>query len=119
MQYMIMFFETEAELAKREHPEASGAYWGAWGAYIGELREAGVIVNGDGLLPPHTATRVSVSAGKRHVQDGPHPDAKEHLGGYFVVDVPDLDAAIGWAARAPNAAAGYTEVRPVMPPMQA
>ena len=116
MQYMIMFFENAEEIAKRDSPEASPAYWGAWGAYVQGLHQSGVVVNGDGLHPPDTATRVSTKQGKRHVQDGPHPDAKEHLGGYFVIEVKDLDAALEIAARSPNASAGYTEIRPVLSP---
>jgi hypothetical protein len=116
MQYMLMFFESEQELAKREDPQAAEAYWGAWRAYVGMLAQSGAVVNGDGLHPPRTATRVSLKAGKRQVQDGPVPEAKEHLGGYFVIEAKDLSVAIDWAAKAPNAADGYTEVRPVLPP---
>jgi hypothetical protein len=116
MQYMLMFFESEQELAKREDPQRADAYWGAWRAYVGVLSQSGVIVNGDGLYPPRTATRVSVRAEKRYVQDGPVPDVKEHLGGYFIVEVKDLDAALDLAAKAPNVGDGYTEVRPVLPP---
>jgi hypothetical protein len=119
MQYMLMFLETDAELARRDSPTESKAYWGAWASYMTQLREAGLIVNGDGLLPPHTATRVSIQGGARVIQDGPHPDTKEHLGGYVVVEVKDLDAAIAIAERSPCARAGYTEIRPVMPPMPA
>lgn len=54
--------------------------------------------------------------GKRQVQDGPFADTKEHLGGYFIVEVPSLDVALEWAARAPCAATGSSEVRPVLPP---
>jgi hypothetical protein len=116
MQYMLMYFESETEIAKREDPAAAPAYWGAWQSYIGAMQQAGIVVNGDGLYAPHTATRVSMSEGKRFVQDGPLPDAKEHLGGYFIVEVPHLDAAMQWAAKSPNMTNGYTEIRPVMPP---
>lgn len=116
MQYMIMFYETANEIAKRENPDTAPAYWGAWSAYVADINKSAKVINGDGLHPPHTATRVSLKAGKRQVQDGPHPEAKEFLGGYFVVEVKDLDAAIELAARSPNAGAGYTEVRPVLPP---
>jgi hypothetical protein len=81
------------------------------------MAQAGVIVNGDGLQGPHTATTVRIRDGKRLVQDGPFADAKEQLGGYFVIEVPDLDTALEWAARAPSAATASVEVRPVMPPM--
>lgn len=117
MQYMLLFAEPETEFARRDHPDHAGPYWGGWSAFIAAMRESGVIVNGDGLLPPHTATTVRVRDGKRTVQDGPFADAKEQLGGYFVIEVPDLDAALEWAARAPSASCGSVEVRPVLPPM--
>ncbi|MCH4892143.1 MULTISPECIES: YciI family protein [unclassified Sphingomonas] len=116
MQYMIMFTETAEDFAKRDHPEHAPAYWGAWNAYIGALAAAGIIVNGDGLQPPHTATTVRVRDGQRIVQDGPFADTKEALAGYFVIEVADLDAALDWAAKSPAAEAGSVEVRPVLPP---
>lgn len=116
MQYMIMFSETPAHFAEREDPVAAPAYWGAWNAYIGALGQAGIIVSGNGLHGPATATTVRVRDGQRLVQDGPYADTKEQLGGYFVIEVADLDAAIDWASKAPSAAYGSVEVRPVLPP---
>ena len=95
----------------------AAAYWGGWIAFIGALAQAGVIVKGDGLQGPHTATTVRVRDGKRTVQDGPFADTKEQLGGYFVIEVPDLDTALEWAARSPSASYASVEVRPVLPPM--
>ena len=117
MQYMLLLNETEAEFAKRNHPEQAGAYWGGWNAFIGAMAQAGIIVKGDGLQGPHAATTVRVRDGKRLVEDGPFADTKEQLGGYFVIEVPDLDAALDWAAKAPSAAYASVEVRPVLPPM--
>lgn len=117
MQFMLMFSEPMSDFEKRNNPAEAPAYWGAWTAYIGAMSQAGVIVNGDGLQPPHTAVNVKVRNGRRDVQDGPYADTKEHLGGYFVIEVADLDAALEWAARSPNASTGHTEVRPVLPPM--
>jgi hypothetical protein len=117
MQYMLMLNETEAEFAQRNHPEHAGAYWGAWTAFIGAMGQAGVIVKGDGLQGPHSSTTVRVRDGKRQVEDGPFADSKEQLGGYFVIEVPDLDAALDWAAKSPSAAYASVEVRPVLPPM--
>lgn len=117
MQYMMILNETAEDFAQRNHPEQAGPYWGAWTAFIGAMAQAGIIVKGDGLQGPHTATTLRVREGKRQVQDGPFPDAKEQLGGYFVIEVPDLDAALDWAARAPCAITGSVEVRPVLPPM--
>jgi hypothetical protein len=119
MQYMLIFTEPATEFARRNDPAEAGAYWGGWNAYIGAMAQAGIIVNGDGLQPPETATTVRIRNGKRLVQDGPFADAKEQLGGYFVVEVPDLDTALEWAARAPSASTGAVEVRPVMPPPSA
>ena len=116
MQYMLIFTEPQSEFDRRNDPAQAPAYWGGWTAYIGALRQAGIIVNGDGLQPPQTATTVRVRDGKRLVQDGPFADTKEQLGGYFVIEVPDLDTALAWAARSPSAAVGAVEVRPVLPP---
>ncbi len=116
MVYMLMFFESTAEVGRRDDPAQAPAYWGAWEAYIGAIRASGCMKSGNGLQPPRTATTVRVAGGKRQVQDGPFADTREHLGGYFVIDVPSLDTALEWAARAPSASAGHTEVRPVLPP---
>ena len=116
MQFMLIFKETAAEVAKRASAEAAPAYWGAWNAYVGAMGQSGVVVSGNGLEPPHTATHVRLRDGKRVIHDGPYADTKEHLGGYFIIEVPGLDEALEWAARSPNAATGSTEVRPVMPP---
>lgn len=118
MKYMLLFTENPAEFAKREHPEQSGAYWGGWSAYIAAMTQAGIIVKGDGLMPPSTATTIRIRDGKRHVQDGPFADTKEQLGGYFVIEAPNLDTALEWAAKSPSASNGCVEVRPVLPPMQ-
>lgn len=114
MQYMLMFRETTESFATRQDQKAAPEYWGAWMAYIGALHASGKVVNGDGLEPPQTATIVRIRDGKRQVQDGPFPDTREHLGGYFVLEVASLEEALEWAARAPCAAEGSIEVRPVM-----
>ena len=116
MQFMLIFNETTAENGRRDDPAAAPAYWGAWNAYVGAMWGSGVVVSGNGLQPPRTATRVRVEGGKRQVQDGPFADTHEHLGGYFIIEVPALEDALEWAARAPCASAGSVEVRPVMPP---
>ncbi|MFO1089414.1 MAG: YciI family protein [Hyphomicrobiales bacterium] len=116
MQYMLIFAETEAERSKRNDQAQAPQYWGGWMSFIGAMQEAGVMVSGNGLEPPDVATTVRIRNGKRLVEDGPFADSKEQLGGYVIVDVPDLDAALHWAAKAPCASAGAVEVRPVMPP---
>ncbi len=114
MQFMLMLNEPEGDFAKRTHPDEAASYWGAWNAFIGAMAQAGIIVKGDALQAPHTATTVRVRDGRRQVQDGPYADAKEQLGGYFVIEVPDLDTALDWAARAPSALNAAVEVRPVL-----
>ena len=112
MQYMLMFYQPAAEFEQR-NDASSQAYRASWVAYADAVRASGISLGGHGLLPPMTGTTLRVRGDKRQVQDGPFADTKEQLGGYFVVDVPDLDAALEWAARAPCAASGGVEVRPV------
>ena len=117
MKYSILVYETPTELAAREDPARQGAYWAAYTAYSQALAQAGVAAGGAGLQPPGMATTVRLRGGQRLVQDGPFADTKELLGGLFMVDVPDLDAALAWAARCPAAATGSVEVRPNLPPL--
>lgn len=114
MQYMILCYETSNDFARRETPAEARAYWAGWSAYGATLAQAGVFVSGAGLLPPDAATTVRTRASGRTVQDGPFAEVKEHLGGFFIIEVPDLDAALDWAARAPSSASASTEVRPVL-----
>lgn len=118
MQYMLIFRENEARRGEQVDPERAPGYWGSWMAYVGAVQDAGIVVSGAGLEPPHTGVTVRVNDGARHVQDGPYAESKEQLGGYFVIDVPTLDEAIAWAARSPSSSAGSTEVRQVLPPRQ-
>ncbi len=116
MQYAILVYETPSEIAARTDPDRVGAYWSAYTAYSQALVQAGVAAGGAGLHPPDMATTVRLRDGKRHVQDGPFADTHELLGGLFMIDVPDLDAALEWAARCPSSATGSVEVRPMLPP---
>ncbi|MFM2043324.1 MAG: hypothetical protein RLY86_1900 [Pseudomonadota bacterium] len=116
MQFMMIIYETEADFARRNDPAEAGPYWGAWTGYARALAEAGIIVSAGGLMPPVAATTLRLKDGQRQVQDGPFADTKEQLGGFFVIDVPDLDTALDWAARCPAAGTGGVELRPVLPP---
>jgi len=111
MQYMLLFYQTAAEFEQRESAAAQ-TYRAAWVAYADAVRQSGIALGGHGLMPPATATTLRIRGDRRQVQDGPFADTKEQLGGYFVIDVPDLDAALEWAARAPCASTGGVEVRP-------
>ncbi|MDM0012975.1 YciI family protein [Variovorax sp. J22P168] len=112
MQYMLMFYQPQSEFDQREDAAAQ-ATRAAWMAYVGAIRQAGIVQAGHGLHPPMTGTTLRLRGDQRLVQDGPFADAKEQLGGYFVIEVTDLDAALEWAARAPCASTGGVEVRPV------
>lgn len=113
-QYMLMFYENEAEVAsQRDNAERTGPYWDAWNVYVNALYKSGIVLRGDPLQPPAAATTVRLEGGKRLVQDGPVSAAKEQLGGYVVIEVPDLETALSWAARSPAASNGAAEVRPV------
>ncbi len=116
MHYMLLFNETRDEMGKRFDPAQAEAYWGGWSAYMGAIAQGGAMVSGNGLQPPDASTTLRVVNGARHVADGPFADTKEILGGYVILDVPDLDAALEWAARAPCASAGGVEIRPVLAP---
>lgn len=113
MQYMMMFFESSADFATRDSAKGP-EYKAGWAAYIKALYETGMVKNGHGLHSGDTATTVRVRGGSRQVQDGPFADSKEQLGGYFVIEAPDLDTALDWAARAPCAGTGGVEVRPIL-----
>lgn len=114
MQYALIYYQTAADLAREENePEA---YWGAWNAYMGAMGAAGIMRGGAGLLQPPTATTLRIKNGEWQVEDGPFADTKEKLGGFVVIEVDDLDAALAWAARAPCVVDGSVEVRPTLPP---
>jgi hypothetical protein len=117
MNYTILIYETSSDFAARKDPEKSAAYWASWPPFSKALKDAGVFVGGAGLQPPETTTTVKVRDGERLVQDGPYADTKEQLGGYFIINVPDLDTALEWAARCPSMPGRVIEVRPNLPPM--
>jgi hypothetical protein len=114
MEYVLLFAETPAERGRRDTPDAP-AYWGAWTAYMAALQEAGVMRGGAGLLPPEAGATLRLRGAERLVQAGPFADSQEQLGGYVLLDAPDLDVALEWAARAPCAGAGAVEIRPILP----
>lgn len=95
-------YSNEADFTETT-PEQMEQSLAVFGAYIQSLKDAGVFVDTDWLQPSPTATTISLRTGERQVQDGPYADTKEQLGGYFVVEVPDLDAALAWAEKCPSA----------------
>jgi hypothetical protein len=112
MKFILMDYVGESgwpQLSKAEQEHWLGAYR----AYMEAMSKAGVLKDSRGLKPSSSATRVRVVDGKSQVLDGPYADSKEQLGGFHIIEVPDLDAAIAWAARSPTALHGIVEVRPL------
>ena len=112
MQYLLMIYSSEAGI-RAASKEQVGQMSAAYAAYTEALKGAGVIRGGERLRPASEATTVRVKDGKTNVLDGPYADTKEQLGGFYLIEVPDLDAALSWAARCPGASRGTIEVRPV------
>jgi hypothetical protein len=112
MQYILLLHGNEAGFAQMA-PEQQQQGMAAYMAYSEALNKAGVMKGSNRLRPVATATTVRIVDGKTQVLDGPYADTKEQLGGYFLIDVPDLDAALSWAARCPGAGHGTVEVRPI------
>ena len=112
MQYMLLIYgdERTAESTPREQMnEIINAYM----AYSQALSDAKVAVASNRLRPTSAATTVRVADGKTQVLNGPYAETLEQLGGYYLLDVPDLDAALSWASRCPGAKYGKVEVRPI------
>jgi hypothetical protein len=114
MQYLLMIYNNEAGMAAAPK-EAVSQMSAAYAAYSEAMGKAGVVLGGARLRPSAEATTVRVKGGKTEVLDGPYADTKEQLGGYYLIDVPDLDAALSWAARCPTASNGTIEVRAIWP----
>jgi len=113
MKYILMDYVQEAGWPKLTKAEKE--HWlGAYVAYTEAMTKAGVLKSSTGLEPTSAATTVRVANGKTQVLDGPYADSKEQLGGFYIIDVADLDAALSWAARSPTALHGVVEVRPIM-----
>jgi hypothetical protein len=111
MRYALLMYyrePTEGEISE----EAIAAAMEAFGAYGRALEQAGVLVSADVLQPTAATTTVTRREGGLRVQDGPFAETKETLAGLFVLDLPDLDAAIGWAEKCPGAGWGVIEVHP-------
>jgi hypothetical protein len=112
MQYLLMLYVSEAgwtKLTPAEQEQGVAAYR----AYTEALTKAGVLTGSNRLQPSSAATTVRIADGKPQVWDGPYADSKEQVGGYYLIDVADLDAAISWAARCPAAGHGVVEIRPL------
>src|SRR5690349_11334191 len=113
MKYAFTIYADEAQRVAASDEDRNATSL-AYAQVTQEMQEQGVLVAGEGLYPTPTATTVRVRDGERSVTDGPFAESKEALGGFYVLDVKDLDEAIEWAAKIPGAQLGSIEIRPVL-----
>ena len=116
MKYLLLIYNDEAAAAAamaNTPPEEQAAQIQPWYEYGDWLTEKGWLVTGDALQPTSTATSVRMADGKPVVTDGPFAETKEQLGGYYILDVANLDEAIEAGARCPGAMYGTIELRPI------
>ncbi len=114
MQYMLMIHDDGSAAQKAPHAEVE-KFMAGYEAYTTSMVEAGVLRAGERLKPPSSATTIRAPGGKAQVVNGPYAELKEQFGGFYIIDVVDLDEAIKWAARCPSAHSGAIEVRPIWP----
>ncbi|MDB6045602.1 MAG: hypothetical protein JWM63_4153 [Gammaproteobacteria bacterium] len=112
MQYMLLLYADANQFLKMTPAEQTQGM-AAYQAFTEALTKAGALKGSNRLQPTSAATTVRSTDGKSQVLNGPYAESKEQLGGYFLIDVPDLDAALSWAARCPGASHGVVEVRPI------
>ena len=112
MNYLLLIYGEEP--TEEPSQELAEQVMGEYYAFEKAVADAGVKVGGAALQPSQTATTVRVKDGERVVTDGPFAETREVLGGYYLLNVPDLDAALDWAAQCPGAKYGSVEVRPIM-----
>ena len=110
---MLLIYSNPANWAALPEAERNGLM-GEYGTFTKDIVDSGEFVSGDPLAGTETASTVRVGQGGAEVTDGPFVESKEHLAGYYVVDVKDLDRALALAARIPDARFGAVEVRPVL-----
>lgn len=111
MRYTLFLYDDEKAF-ENVSEEQGQAVQQAFEEYSKQLTEAGVLLDADWLQLTSSATTISLKDGELRVQDGPYADTKEQLGGVYVIDVPDLDTAMQWAAKCPSAEFGHIEIRP-------
>jgi len=113
MKYMLLIYNNPEQEPNYGTPEFE-AMMGGYFAANEKMQTDGVLCEGEGLQGIETATSLRTRSGKVETMDGPFAETREHLGGYYVVNVPDLDAALKYAALIPAANYGTIEIRPLM-----
>jgi hypothetical protein len=115
MEYLFLIMDNDQALDKLSEPERAAVFQAHY-ALTAKMAAAGVKTDGRPLQPPSTATTIRSTDGlDRLISDGPYAETKEHLGGYYLVDVADLDEALDWAKQLPLPPGLAVEVRPVLP----
>jgi hypothetical protein len=113
MKYLCLIYDEESKLAAMPKSEMD-AFMGEYFAFTNNIKESGTYVVGEQLEPVHTATTVRIRNGKTTTTDGPFAETKEQLGGFYLIEAVDLNAAIQVASRIPSARIGSIEVRPIV-----
>ena len=114
MKYLLTLWGDESVWTEMT-PEETAADMARWDAFTAEVSAAGVLAGGEGLQPTSTATTIRRRGDEHLVTDGPFAETKEQLGGYYLLDVDGIEAALDWARKLPLAADASVEVRPVIP----
>jgi hypothetical protein len=112
MKYALLIYAMP-EASSNAAPRSAAGIIDNWLDYTVALRESGALIAAEQLDQIDTATTIAIQGGERLLTDGPFMETKEHLGGFYLIDVPDLDTALDWAARMPIMRYGTVEVRPV------
>ncbi len=113
MKYALLIYAAEKEWTEKSREE-QGLIFKEYASYSAELQASGKMLSCEPLDPTSTATTIRVRSGKTVTTDGPFADTKEQLGGIYVIDVEDLNEAMAWAAKIPDARTGSIEIRPLM-----
>jgi hypothetical protein len=114
MKFMLLLWDEEGQWADMSEEETA-AEMARWEEYTNQIVAAGAMVSGEGLQPSATSKTLRIENGERVVTDGPFAESKEQLGGFYVIECGSVDEALDWAAKAPSADQGATEIRPVIP----
>jgi hypothetical protein len=113
VKYMMLLYTVESEV-----PDDDPELFQTWATLLRDLKAAGVLLDNNGLAPTANATTVRVRNGKTLTTDGPFAETHEQMGGYFLLELPDLDEAIRWAEKIPHAKYGSVEIRPLWDQVQ-
>jgi hypothetical protein len=116
MQYLILIYDEETANPSPEPPDPAvwGEVLGQYNAYTEMLKSKGVFIAGEALQPVTTATTLRTQDGQTVMTDGPFAETKEGLGGFYLIEAPDLDAALKYGAQCPGVRYGSIEVRPIV-----